>query len=111
MPEWIKFVKDQVSTYMLEIVVFTVGCIGAAYTINTSEHKLTRKQQFISMMFGGVTSLLLTPLLAEVLNAFLDIEIHKNIYPGIGYIFGYLGLRSTVGVMLNIVEKKKNRGK
>lgn len=111
MPEWIKFVKEQVSTYSLEIVVFTVGCVGAAYTNSTSEHMLTKKQKFVSMMFGGITSLLLTPLLAELLNAVFDVSIHKNIYPGIGYIFGYLGLRSTVGIMLRYAERKKNRDK
>ncbi len=81
----------------IEAPVFMAGSSGAIVFL-TKNNKMTKMQQFCTVMSGGLSANYLTPLVGEWLN--LD---NKVLY-GVAFLLGYSGMK---GVELVIMELKK----
>ena len=87
--EAIELLKD----YGLEITLFIGGAFGAAM-FSSKDENLTKTQRGVTIFFGGVTAVFVTPLAVAVINQVFKVSIGESIMPGAGFIIGYLGLET-----------------
>jgi len=72
----------------IEVPVFIAGSSGAIVFL-TKNNKMTKMQQFCTVLSGGLSANYLTPLVGEWMN--LD---NKVLY-GVAFILGYSGMKSV----------------
>lgn len=82
----------------IETQTFIAGASGAVVFLTKSK-SMTRTQQFLTVLSGGLSANYLTPMVANYLN--LD---DKVLY-GIAFILGYSGMKS-VELIINISKSK-----
>lgn len=82
----------------IEVPVFIAGSSGAIVFL-TKTTKMTKAQQFLTVLAGGLSANYLTPLVGDWLN--LDLKV---LY-GLAFLLGYSGMKS-VELILSIFFKK-----
>ena len=99
-------IKNGLSAYSMEITLFVAGSLGALISDNRLEIKLTKKQRFIRMIFGGITAIFSTQLIVELLSSFTSIELSHTASAGVGFYLGHIGLSGITKLMVKYSEKK-----
>ena len=102
----IETIKHTLSAYSMEITLFVAGSLGALISDNRLEMKLTKKQRFIRMIFGGITAIFSTQLIVELLSSFTSIELSHTASAGVGFYLGHIGLSGITKLMVRYSEKK-----
>lgn len=103
----IETIKHGVSAHSMDIALFVSGAFGALISDSGKEVKLTKKQRLIRMLFGGVTAILSTQLVIELLKAFTNIELSQTASAGVGFYIGHIGLAGITKIMVKYSEKKE----
>ena len=86
----------------IEIPIFFSGVSGAIVFL-TKNGKMSKVQQFLTILSGGLSANYLTPMVADLLN--LD---NKVLY-GIAFLLGFSGMKSVeaiVGYFNNKIKKQ-----
>ena len=81
-------VFDTLKSFGLDVILFTAGLAGGIAFLTKSD-KLSRFQQFTTVLSGGFTANYLTPLVAGWLN------LSDNTLYGLAFLLGYGGLKSV----------------
>lgn len=103
----IETIKNGLTTHSMEITLFVAGSLGALISDNRLEVKLTKKQRFIRMIFGGITAIFSTQLVVELLSSFTSLELSHTASAGVGFYLGHMGLSGITKIMVKYSEKKK----
>lgn len=103
--EFSEFLKD----YSMSIVLLIVGALGAAYSISISDVKLSKTQKFVSIVFGGITSMIVSPGVSWFVFAFTDKEMNPAAIALVGYVSGHIGLKGTTGFLFRMAKRKDNK--
>ena len=104
----VKELIEYIKPYGFDIGLFIVGALGAAMLSSKGE-KLTKKQRRLAIFFGGITSLLVTPLVISITNQLLHIEISDAVIPGAGFIIGHSGLEGFKQALKFWANKNKDK--
>ena len=89
------------------VLLFIAGSLGSALYIHRNDNKLTKKQKFIRIFFGGATAVFLTELVVLILSTYTDIELTTGANGGIGFFLGHVGMEGVTSLMFKI-DKFKN---
>jgi hypothetical protein len=89
---------DGVKCLGIEVPIFIAGSSGAIVFL-TKTTKMTKTQQFLTILAGGLSANYLTPLVGD----WLGLEI-KVLY-GLAFLLGYSGMKS-VELILGVIFKK-----
>lgn len=85
-----------------DLLVTVSGFAGGLYSLNKSPN-LTMKQKVITVLSGGLVATYITPLVILFLGKF--IKNVENVSYGVGFVVGYLGLKSIELLISKIVKK------
>lgn len=91
-------VLDAIKWIGIEVPVFIAGSSGAIVFL-TKSTKMTKTQQFLTVLAGGLSANYLTPLVGDWMG--LDLKV---LY-GLAFLLGYSGMKS-VELILGIFFKK-----
>lgn len=82
----------------IESQTFIAGMSGAVVFLTKSKN-MTRTQQFLTVLSGGLSANYLTPVVANWFN------LNPSVLYGIAFLLGYSGMKS-VELLINIFYKK-----
>lgn len=108
MSETFRQIGSFLGQYVPEIVLFTTGALGASQRPSILDGSLTREQRVFAVLMGGVTSVLLTHLVAFAIHSIFKIDLSVNLYPAVGYFLGHWGLHQVSDLMVKLSERKTN---
>lgn len=100
---------EKISTYSFEILLFISGSLGAAYLNHQEPKGLTRRQKWVTYLFGGVTASFVTPLINEITNHMFDFQMSEKAMAGMGFITGVFGLKGITYLMITYLKRGKNK--
>ena len=84
----------------IEAQIFIAGMSGAVVFL-TKSNKMTKYQQFLTVMAGGLSANYLTPIVGEWL------KLPDNVLYGIAFLLGYSGMKSVEILINNFYSKIK----
>lgn len=82
----------------IEAPVFIAGSSGGIVFL-TKNTKMTKTQQFLTVLSGGLSANYLTPLVGEWLN------LSPRVLYGVAFLLGYLGMKG-VEILIQIFKSK-----
>jgi len=82
----------------IEVPVFIAGSSGAIVFL-TKSNKMTKTQQFCTVLSGGLSANYLTPLVGEWMN------LDNRVLYGVAFILGYSGMKS-VELIISLLKTK-----
>lgn len=109
MNEFLKIVKEFVSAYSMELILFIAGSFGAMIADNNLEIDFTKKQRIVRMLFGGITAVFSTQLVVEIVHSLLGIELTSTAIAGVGFYLGQIGLHGVTKLMLRYTSKAEDK--
>jgi len=93
-------ILDALKVIGIEVPVFIAGSSGAIVFL-TKNSKMTKTQQFFTVLSGGLSANYLTPIVGEWMH--LD---NKVLY-GVAFMLGYSGMKS-VEILIGLFHNKLN---
>lgn len=85
----------------IESQTFIAGMSGAVVFLTKSKN-MTRTQQFLTVLSGGLSANYLTPVVANWFN------LNPSVLYGIAFLLGYSGMKS-VELLISVFYKKINK--
>jgi hypothetical protein len=89
---------DSLKYIGIEATTFIAGMSGAVVFL-TKSNKMTKYQQFLTVLSGGLSANYLTPIVGQWLN------LPNNVLYGIAFLLGYSGMKSVEILINNFYTK------
>ena len=107
MENYFEAFKETLNEHSMDVALFIAGSLGALMSDKGREVKLSKKQRFVSMSFGGITAIYSTYLVVEAFKLFWDIDLSHTASAGIGFYAGHIGVSGITSLMVKYSERKK----
>lgn len=93
-------ILDLLKTIGIETATFIAGASGAVTLLSKSK-KMSKSQQFFTVLSGGLSANYLTPLAISLMG------LSGNVVYGIAFILGYSGMKSVEIIIQTFFSKLK----
>jgi hypothetical protein len=91
----------------IETQTFIAGMSGALVLLIKTKN-MTRTQQFLTVLSGGLSANYLTPIVAGWFN------LHQEMLYGVAFLLGYSGMKSVemlINIFYNKLKKEQENGR